>query len=150
MRCLRTAVILFASPLSLAAQAELPEGAGRDTVKKICGNCHEIESVISSRHTKIGWQQVTDDMISRGADGSESEMAAVVAYLTTWFGKINVNTAPAEDLERMLGLSDKEARAILSYREHNGTIKSFDELEKVPGLGPDKLKGKRNLIAFSQ
>jgi competence protein ComEA len=134
----------------LCAQTDLPEGPGRDAVKKICSNCHEIEAVISSRHTKIGWQQITDDMISRGAEGTDKEMASVVAYLTAQFGKVNVNTAPSADLEKVLGLSEKEARAIAEYRDQHGGIKSFDELEKVPGVDLEKLKPKRSLIAFSQ
>ena len=153
MRCpnpLRLAALAAAVPLALAAQAELPDGPGRDAVKKVCGNCHEIDTVIGSRRTKMGWQQITDDMISRGAEGSDEEMAAVVAYLAQWFGKINVNTAPAADLQKALGLAEKEARAITSYREQNGKIKNFDELEKVPGIDPERLRQKRGLIAFSQ
>jgi competence ComEA-like helix-hairpin-helix protein len=141
--------VVLAFPAWLAAQ-ELPQAPARETVKKICGNCHEIETVISSRHTKIGWQQITDDMISRGAEGTDDEMAAVVAYLTTWFGKINVNTAPAADLQKTLGLPEQEARAITAYRERNGKIRNFEELEKVPGVDPEKLRQKRGLVAFSQ
>ena len=59
-------------------------------------------------------------MISRGAEGSgEDDMDAVVAYLTAYFGKVNVNTATAQDLEKMLELSQREAQEIV--------------LKKVPG-----------------
>jgi len=148
MRCPRLIVLTF--PVALAAQSALPDGPARETVKKICGNCHEVESVISSRHTKTGWQEIIDDMISRGAEGTDAEMAAVTGYLTEWFGKINVNTASSGDLQKMLGLSEKEARAITGYREQNGKIRSFEELEKVPGVDPEKLRPKRSLVAFSQ
>jgi competence ComEA-like helix-hairpin-helix protein len=134
----------------VAAQSELPEGAGREAVKRICSNCHEIATVISARRTRIGWQQTLDDMVSRGAEGSDEDMEAVVAYLTEWFGKVNVNTASAAELQKVLGLSEKEGRAIASYREQNGKIKSFDELEKVPGIDAQELEAKRSLIAFSQ
>lgn len=142
--------LLFAFPLWLAAQTELPDAPGRNAVKKICANCHEIETVISSRRTKQGWQQITDDMISRGAEGSDEEMSAVVSYLAAQFGKINVNTATAPELEKALQLAAKEARAIITYREQNGSIRNFDELQRVPGLDPEKLRQKRSLIAFSQ
>ena len=137
-------------PIVLAAQAELPEAPGKATVKKVCGDCHEIATVIGARRTRIGWERITEDMVSRGAEGTEEEMAAVVDYLTTFFGKINVNTASLAELQKALALSEKEARAITSYREQNGKIKSFEELEKAPGLDPEKLRQKRNLIAFSQ
>ena len=133
---------------SVEAQ-ELPDGAGKEIVLKACVNCHEIETVIASRRTKLGWQQSVDDMISRGAEGSGQEMDAVVAYLTTYFGKINVNTATVQDLEKALGLSGQEGQAIVSYRERNSRIKNFEELKKVPGVSAEKLQAKRDLIAFS-
>jgi competence ComEA-like helix-hairpin-helix protein len=153
MRCLklvRCAALALAVPVGLAAQSTLPDGPTRETVKKICGNCHEVESVISSRHTRTGWQEIIDDMISRGAEGTDVEMAAVAGYLTEWFGKINVNTATSGDLQKALNLSEKEARAITAYRERNGKIRNFEELEKVPGVDPEKLRPKRSLVAFSQ
>jgi len=140
----------LAFPVWLAAQSALPDGPAKETVKKICGNCHEIETVISSRRTRIGWQQITDDMISRGAEGTDEDMTAVVDYLVAWFGKVNVNTAALADLQKTLGLSEKESRAITAYRQQNGKIRNFEELEKVPGVDPEKLRQKRNLIAFSQ
>jgi len=142
--------LVLATPAWLFAQAELPKAPGRETVRKVCGNCHEIETVIASRRTKLGWQQITDDMISRGAEGTDDEMAAVVGYLTAQFGKINVNSAAPTELQNGLQLSEKEARAIIGYREQNGKIKSFEELQRVPGIDPEKLRQKRSLVAFSQ
>jgi len=130
-------------------QGPLPEAPGRETVQRICATCHEIEAVIASRRTKIGWQQSVEDMIARGAEGSEEQMAAVIAYLTAYFGKVNVNTATAQDLERMLELPEQEARAIVAYRERNSKIKDFEELKKIPGVSAEKLLAKRGLIAFS-
>ncbi len=127
----------------------LPGASGKQVVVRMCTGCHDVETVIGSRRTKLGWRQNVDDMISRGAEGSEEDVDAVVAYLTTYFGKVNVNTATAEDLEKVLELSEKEAQEIVSYREKNRTIKDFEELKKVPGVSAEKLQAKRGLIAFS-
>jgi competence protein ComEA len=127
----------------------LPDGKGRDAVQKICTNCHEIETVVAARRTRMGWQQNIDDMISRGAEGSDEEMEAVVSYLTTFFGKVNVNTATAEDLQKSLSLTEKEAQAIAAYRQQNGKFKDLDQLKKVPGVSAEKLQEKRSQIAFS-
>jgi competence protein ComEA len=142
--------LILTVPMVLPGQSELPDAPGKEALKKICANCHEIETVISSRRTRIGWQQVTDDMVSRGAEGSDDEIAAIVDYLAKSFGKINVNTATAADLQKILDLSEKEAKAITSFREQNGKFKNFEELEKTPGIVPEKLRQKRSLIAFSQ
>jgi competence protein ComEA len=130
-------------------QPQLPDSPGREVLRKICADCHEIESVIASRRTRIGWQQTTEDMMARGAEGSDEEMAAVIEYLATYFGKVNLNTASAAELQKSLGLSAKEAQAIAAYREQNSTIKNFEELKKIPGVSAEKLQAKRGLIAFS-
>jgi competence ComEA-like helix-hairpin-helix protein len=139
---------------SRAVQAQetpgaLPDAPGKQLVVQACTGCHDVDTVIGSRRTKLGWRQNVDDMISRGAEGSEEDMDALVAYLTTYFGKVNVNTATVQDLENVLELSGKEAQAIVSYREENRTIRNFEELKKVPGVSAEKLQAKRGLIAFS-
>jgi competence protein ComEA len=136
--------------LPAAGQSHLPASPGREATQRICGTCHEIEAVIASRRTRIGWEQMTEEMIGRGAEGSAEEMAAVVAYLTEYFGKVNVNTAPAAELEKLLDFSAKEAQAVVVYRERNGKIKNFEDLKKVPGVSTEKLQAKRGLIAFGQ
>ena len=125
------------------------EAKGKATVEKICVNCHELDTVTATRRTEIGWQQNVEDMISRGAEGSDKEMDEVVAYLTKYFGKLNVNTASQQQLQEVLGFTEKEAQAIIAYRDHNGNIKDFEQLKSVPGLSAEKLQEKRSLIAFT-
>jgi competence protein ComEA len=139
------------TPQMMTAQvsSQLPDSPGKAMVTKICTTCHEIESVVSSRRTKIGWQQSVDDMIGRGAEGSDAEMTAVIEYLTRYFGKVNVNTATAAEIEKTVGLPAKEAQAIALYRERNGKIKDFEELKRVPGVSAEEIQAKRGLIAFS-
>ena len=132
-----------------AVGQELPDAKGKDALQRVCTGCHEMAAVTGSRRTKIGWQQNVDDMISRGAQGSDADIEAVVEYLTANFGKINVNTATAGELASFLGLSDAEAKAIVSYREQNGKYKDFDQLLKTPGVAGEKLQHKRPQIAFS-
>ena len=150
MRFRNRLLALALCPWWLAGQTQLPDGPGKETTRKICSNCHEIETVTAARRTKIGWQQMVEDMAGRGAEGSDEELAAIVTYLTTFYGKINVNTASADDLRKALGLSEKEAQAIVSWREKNGKYSSFDQLQKTPGVDPEKLRDKRGLVAFSQ
>src|SRR5262249_2700045 len=149
MRCrdLPVTVMLMACAL-VAAQTPLPDGPGKQVTVKICGGCHGMEAVIAARRTRMGWNDIIDDMITRGAKGSDENMVAVLEYLTSNFGKVNVNTATTQDLQKELGLSEAEARAIVAYRDQNGKIKDFDQLSKVEGANSEKLREKRMLIAF--
>ncbi len=140
-------VIGFLTLPVLQGQESAP---GKAAFEKVCVSCHEAEAVLGARRTRIGWEQTVEDMAARGAEGSEEQMAAIVDYLTRNFGKLNVNTAAAAEMEKTLGLASKEAQAIVEYREKNGKIKDFEELKKVPGVNAEKLQAKRGLIAFVQ
>jgi competence protein ComEA len=142
--------VLLAIVAAANAPQELPEGKGKTIVQKACSGCHEMDVVIGSRRTQIGWQQNVEDMVSRGAEGSAAEMEEVVAYLTKYFGKLNVNIASPAQLQEMLGWSEKEAQALLAYRERSGKLRDFEQLKTVPGLNLETLQKNRSLIAFSQ
>lgn len=145
-----TAVLAF---IAIAAGQEkkssLPDGPGKDSLEKVCSSCHELETVVAARRTKGAWQQTIQDMVDRGAEGSDEDMAAILSYLTTFFGRVNVNAASAQELEKSLDLSTTTAQAIVAYREHTGKINNFDELTKIPGVDAEKLQAKRGWIAFT-
>ena len=150
-KSLAAGILLMASALAGGQEkaGDPSEAKGKATLEKVCVGCHELDVVTATRRTKIGWQQNVEDMISRGAEGSDQEMAEVVAYLTKFYGKVNVNTASQQQLQEVLGLTLKEAQAIVAYRDQNGKIKDFEQLKSVPGLSAEKLQGKRSLIAFT-
>ena len=150
-KSLAAGILLMASALAGGQEkaGDPSEAKGKATLEKVCVGCHELDVVTATRRTKIGWQQNVEDMISRGAEGSDQEMAEVVAYLTKFYGKVNVNTASQQQLQEVLGLTLKEAQAIVAYRDQNGKIKDFEQLKSVPGLSAEKLQEKRSLIAFT-
>ncbi len=49
--------------------------------------------------------------------------------------RINLNSAPLEDLIRLPGIGQTKAQAIVSYREENGPFQEEAELMQVPGIG---------------
>jgi cytochrome c5 len=86
MSRLTSGMIVLILSCSFAAtqpsQGKLPEGAGKEATERVCGACHSIETVVTERHTKPEWQKISDDMAARGADATDSEMKAIVEYLT--------------------------------------------------------------------
>jgi competence protein ComEA len=112
----------------------------------MCGLCHQPTRAASVRLTREGWQGVVQDMVKRGAKGSEEDLAKVLDYLTSNFlgdapRPINVNSAPQIDLESVIGLLRSEARALIAYREKNGPCTAVDDLKKVPGVDFKKIEG---------
>lgn len=51
-------------------------------------------------------------------------------------GKININTASADELAQLKGVGEKIAESIVQYREEHGPFKSVADLEQVKGIGP--------------
>lgn len=48
---------------------------------------------------------------------------------------ININTASADELSSLPGLSEKQAQSIVDYREKNGSFASAEDVMKVKGIG---------------
>jgi competence protein ComEA len=63
-------------------------------------------------------------------------------------GKVNINTADADTLQKELsGIGKSKAAAIVAYREANGTFTSVDELIEVKGIGKSLLDKNRDKLA---
>ncbi len=135
-------LLLFASLMQ-----DLPDGPGKDAVLKLCRDCHDLDTVTMDNRTNEGWKKTIAKMADRGAEGTDEQFEAVITYLTKNFGRINVNTAPAEEIAAGVGFSADESQAIVKYREKNGAFKAWRDLAKVEGLDAAKVQAKKDHIA---
>jgi hypothetical protein len=62
----------------------LPEGTGKDTTKRVCGNCHSTNIWIKQRHTAVKWSSIIDNMLSKGMEASDDDINTVNDYLGTY------------------------------------------------------------------
>jgi quinoprotein glucose dehydrogenase len=139
------AAVLFAS----AQDVELPAGKGKDTLEKMCTPCHSLERVTNEKYSKRRWSNVVDDMVSRGAEGTDTEVSALVSYLVQNFGKpINVNTTSAKEIADTLQITPDQADTVVKYRADHGQYKSIDDLAKVPGIPATVLDEQKKNIQF--
>ena len=70
----------------------LPEGKGQADFQRICSSCHSVSMATTQRMTQAEWMGVVNDMVSRGAQGTQDELNNIVTYLATNYGK---DKAPA-------------------------------------------------------
>uniref|UniRef100_Q028C8 Quinoprotein glucose dehydrogenase n=1 Tax=Solibacter usitatus (strain Ellin6076) TaxID=234267 RepID=Q028C8_SOLUE len=78
---------------TFTSAATLPEGPGKAETTRVCGKCHSLDQTISLRQGRAAWQETISKMVNLGAEGSQSEVAAILNYLVKNFGSANANPA---------------------------------------------------------
>lgn len=132
--------IILALLLPFCAAAQVPDDVARNAFEKVCGSCHDTETATELRHTRGEWQSITDEMVSRGADATPQEVAAVVTWLNRRYGKVRINELDADHLSLEMEITAGEASAIVSYREKHGRFKDFEAVKGVSGVDLAKLE----------
>ena len=88
-----TSVMLAASIATAAADESsirLTEGAGLPQVQVSCSMCHSLDYILmnSPFQDKAAWEKTVNKMVKvMGAPMTADDVAAVVAYLDTHYGK---------------------------------------------------------------
>ncbi|HEV2273218.1 MAG TPA: PQQ-binding-like beta-propeller repeat protein [Acidobacteriaceae bacterium] len=87
-----------ASRSLLAAQAEWPQGDGRELVQRVCTSCHSADVIRARRQTREGWSATVEKMAQSGASATDAEFSTIVDYLTRNFGPedFSPNAKPKE------------------------------------------------------
>lgn len=160
---LRARTLMFAGACTLIAlpafsqqpahaYPELPDGAGKDTLIKVCGQCHSPDNVIANGRDRAAWEEEITKMAGFGAQGTDEEFTAILDYLVKNFPgtppTIQVNKATVAQLETGLALTAAEAGAVVDYRKQNGDFKKIDDLKKVPDVDAKKIDAKKDKLVF--
>ena len=119
-----------------------------DLFADMCSACHDSVRITETRRTKTEWEDVLNKMIEKGATGSEADFKSVFGYLRRQYGKVFINAAEAEEIMTTLGVSSKDAEAILAYRKANGPFQDVEALKKVPDIDLKTLEAHKDAIAF--
>ena len=149
------ALVLSISLIPLSFGQDLPAGQGRETLKRVCTQCHDIEAIPRLHYSRADWTSLVFSMKDMGADATAAELDEIIDYLAKNFGKgqaagkkVNVNSASATDLESGLGFSAKESELIVQYRGKNGNFKDVSGLLKVEGVDAAKVQAAKEKMEF--
>ncbi len=144
-------VAYAAVAFKILAVAEVQSDASppvKESLQRVCVTCHALEQITSSRRSRSQWDDLINRMIERGAKGTDEEFTLVFDYLVGQYGRVNVNTAVADEMAQVLGLPEKEAESIVTHRQTHGRFDGFDALMKVPDIDREKLEKSRDAISF--
>jgi competence protein ComEA len=125
-----------------------PEAEGKSTFMDLCGGCHDVRATVEQRKTQKDWRASVEDMRTKGATVTEDEAKVIATYVTRYFGMVNVNKAGIGEMQAVLGVTEKEAQAIVAYREAHGSFATLDDLKKVDGIDADTIEREKASIVF--
>jgi competence protein ComEA len=141
--------VLSSAPSALAqapgeGNAETPIQA----VQKVCTACHGLEVVTDTPKDYDAWHLTVQQMIDRGASGTQDEFGLIMQYLFENMTTVDVNQADAETLETVLHATPDQAAAIIARRQKR-PFKDLAELEgAIQGLDHPLLASKKRMIFF--
>jgi DNA uptake protein ComE-like DNA-binding protein len=133
--------------------AELPDGPAKDIILHSCTGCHAADSMSGYKHTKEEWQAIVSRMGERAPSVSKDDLDTIAAYLFKNFptvedaSKLNVNKATAKELVDGMKITEKEAEAIVHYREQH-ELRVWGDMLVIYGLDGRKVEAVKDLLAF--
>ena len=131
--------------LAGASEAVHENAADQAAFNTVCGACHPA-SAVNGLRTVSEWRETIEHMISIGAKGTDEQFESVVRVLERTLTKVNVNTAPPEEIAPVMDVSDATAQALVKYRAEHGKFKSIEDLKKIPGLDAAKVEAHKDRI----
>lgn len=147
------ALAVVVSSGAASAQTQLPDGAGKAEVMKLCSSCHPADRGASVRLTRDGWQDVITRMVALGMKGTDEELNAVLQYMATHFegeaaAPLNLNRATPVQLQSIAGLLRSESAVLVAHRNKT-PCKTLDDLKAVKGVDFAKIEKRRDrLVCF--
>ena len=131
-----------------AAEEEQFSNAVEATMERVCILCHPFENITKTRRNISDWNVQVTTMAGRGAPGTDAEFGTITKYLIRFYGVVHVNSATAEELTSVLGLSAKDANAVVEYRKAHGKFTDVTALEKVDGIDKAKIEEQPEALRF--
>ena len=123
--------------------------ADAQAVATVCTACHSSAQFLTAARPYLRWEQTMQDMLDRGAQGTDEQLDHVLSYLVKNITIVNVNSSPSDQLGMTLQIPSTVADEIVAKRTAH-PFTSLDELKTVKGINQDvlqKLAAKR-LIQF--
>ena len=145
--------VLFVACLFAVAQAaEVEPPAPRlaregQSLKAVCAKCHNLQIVMDTPMSYDDWHETVQKMVDRGASGTDEQFDDIMDYLHRTMTTINVNTAPVDELEIVLDVSETTAQAIIARRSTQ-KFTGLTDLKSIPGVDAPTVDAKARLIFF--
>ena len=107
----------------------------------------------STRRLLVGAFAVALCTLAAGASAqaqghTAASPSATASAPTAASGVVNINTASAEELDRLPGVGPGRAKAILELRTHVKRFEKLEDLMRVKGIGRDTFRKLRPMLTL--
>jgi competence protein ComEA len=86
------------------------------------------------------------NLAARLEDGQQLDVPVRSASAPVSGGRVNINTASAEELDALPGIGPTTAENIVNYRVEHGPFQFIQDIQNVPGVGASTYDGIEDLI----
>ena len=113
---------------------EMKEGDRvKDAIEKAGGFLPEAD------RKKVNLAQIVQDQMILYVP-NKNEQVQEVAAISKGEGKVQINAASKEQLEKITGIGSRKAESILKYREEHGPFQKIEDLLEIDGIGVKSLE----------
>lgn len=132
---------------------ELPQGARVSDAIAAAGGFTEAsddQSINLARQINDGEQIVVGSIQNLGNPSGEGiqDSQSLQGGSVSSEGKVNLNTATAEELMSLDGVGEATAEKILAYRQEHGSFSSIEEIKEVSGIGDKKFEAMKDSLTI--
>lgn len=137
------AICLSATSIA-SAQDSLPDGHGKELVERMCVGCHGVETVIAVNMPESLWASTVDNMVARGAAGTEEEIDILIDYLTENFGAEEASSIGAGETQytgvEQFAVRPNSAETEWRTYGHSSNSQRFSPLTEINPYNVSRLK----------
>ncbi len=125
---------------------ELPEDSRvKDAIEKAGGVTKEADLISINLAEKLS----DGEEVVVPKKGENTSIAGSSTSSTNKNSKININTADATELEKLPGIGEVKAEAIIQYRKSYGRFKTIHDITRVSGIGEKTFEKIKDLISVN-
>lgn len=133
--------------LGLQARAADPTDPDLADLQAVCGKCHNLQLVTAQARGEDEWREIIGKMVAHGAKGTEAQFDGVARYIIANLTAVNVNKAPADQIARVLDVSNAVGGMIVARRQAR-EIRDLADLKSIPGVDAAVANSRKDRIFF--
>jgi hypothetical protein len=138
---------VLALGLPARAAPDAPGDPDLADLQAVCGQCHNLQLVTAQARGEDEWREIIGKMVAHGAKGTDAQFDGLARYIIANLTVVNVNTAPADQIARVLDVSRAVGGMIVARRQER-EIRDLADLKSIPGVDAAVVEARKDRIFF--